>query len=280
MFQRGIALGAVREQIRRQPHRRLRREDVVPARDVLLEDVVLHRAAQLGRRHALLLGDELVEKKEKRRGRVDRHRRRHAVERDRVEQDLHVGERVDRDAGAADLAERARVVGVVAELRRQVERDRQPRLPVVEEVAVAGVRLLGRREARVLADRPRPAAVHVAVRAAGERRLARQLELAGRVVAPCRPASARSPTRSSCPRPGSLRQSYGGRRACRSIGGVPARREPRGREHGHACAARRHAARRQRTGALERRRQARLVRWEDRGRAGAPDGAADLGAHR
>src|SRR5439155_721714 len=31
-------LRAVREQVRRQPHRRPRREDVVPARDVLLED--------------------------------------------------------------------------------------------------------------------------------------------------------------------------------------------------------------------------------------------------
>ncbi len=40
------ALRAVREEIGREPHRRARREDVVPARDVLLEDVVLHRAAK------------------------------------------------------------------------------------------------------------------------------------------------------------------------------------------------------------------------------------------
>ena len=57
---------------------------------------------------------------------------------------------------------RARVVGVVAELRRQVERDREARLPLLEQVAVALVRLLRRREARVLPHRPRPAAVHVA----------------------------------------------------------------------------------------------------------------------
>ena len=66
------------------------------------------------------------------------------------------------------------------------------------------------------------------IRAAGERRLARRLELAGRVVRPCRPASARSPTRSSCPRPGSLRQSYGGRRRgrCRRLH-VPSRARSR-----------------------------------------------------
>ena len=141
-------LGAVREQVGREPHRRPRREDVVPARDVLLEDVVLDRAAQRVRRDALLLGDELVEQQQERRRRVDRHRRRHLAERDPVEQHLHVGERVDRDAGPPDLALGARIVGVEPELRRQVERDREPGLPALEQVAEALVRLLGRREAR------------------------------------------------------------------------------------------------------------------------------------
>ena len=86
--------------------------------------------------------------------------------------------------GPPHLARSARVVGVEPELRRQVERDREPRLALREQVAVALVRLLGRREARVLADRPRPAAVHVAVDAARERRRARRLELARRVGRP------------------------------------------------------------------------------------------------
>ena len=145
-------------------------------------------------RHALLLGDELVEQQQQRRRRVDRHRRRDLVERDAVEQDPHVRERVDRDAGAPDLAERARIVRVVAELRRQVEGDREPRLPAVEQVAVALVRLLGRREAGVLADRPRPAAVHVAVRAARERDTRRALERRRARRRPCRPASPRCRT--------------------------------------------------------------------------------------
>ena len=90
--------------------------------------------------------------------------------------------RVDRDAGPPDLARGARVVGVVAELRRQVERDREPGLAALEQVAEARVRLLGRGEARVLADRPRPPAVHVRVGAARERELARELELQVRNV--------------------------------------------------------------------------------------------------
>ncbi len=182
MFQLRHALRAVREQIRRQPHRRLRREDVVPARDVLLQDVVLHRAAQLRRSDALLLRHQLVQQEQQRRGRVDRHRRRHLAQRDAAEENRHVRERVDRDAGAADLAERAWIVGVVAQLRRQVERDRQARLPLVEQIAVALVRLLRRREARVLADRPRPPAVHVRIGPTRVRELARRLERPRRVV--------------------------------------------------------------------------------------------------
>ena len=40
----------------------------------------------------------------------------------------HVGDRVDGDADLADLALGTRVVAVVAHLRRQVERARQPGL--------------------------------------------------------------------------------------------------------------------------------------------------------
>ena len=45
------------------------------------------------------------------------------------EQRLHVVERVDRDALAADLAQRLRVVGVVAHQRRHVERRLSPVWP-------------------------------------------------------------------------------------------------------------------------------------------------------
>ena len=189
-------LRAVREQIGRQPHRRARREDVVPARDVLLEDVVLHGAAKRGARHTVLLRHQLVQQQQQRRRCVDRHRRRYIAERDPGEQQLHVGERVDRHAGAADLAERPRIVRVVAELGRQVERDRQAGLAAFEQVAVARVRLLGRGKPRVLADRPRPPAVHVGVRAARVRILARQVGSAPGRPARSRPASPRSRTRS------------------------------------------------------------------------------------
>ena len=161
-----------------EPHRRLGREDALLLRDVLLEDVRLDRPAELRARDALLLADARVEGEQDRRGRVDRHRRRDLAERDAGEQRLHVVERVDRDALAADLAERARVVGVVAHQRRHVEGGRETRLAVLEQVAEALVRLLGGAEPGELPHRPELAAVHRRVDAARERIDAGEAEVA------------------------------------------------------------------------------------------------------
>ena len=115
------------------------------------------------------LADADVEREQHRRRRIDRHRRRDLPERDAVEQQLHVLERVDRDALTPDLTQRPRVIRVETHQRRHVERRRQPRLAVLEQVAEAPVRLLGRAEARELPHRPQPAAVHRLVHAARER---------------------------------------------------------------------------------------------------------------
>ena len=113
----------------------------------------------------------------------------------------HVGEARDRDADPAHLPLRLAGVGVVAHLGRQVEGDRQPGLALLEQVAEAPVRLLGGREAGVLAHRPEAAAVHRRLDAAGERVLAGRPEVAvlveaGRVGRRCRGRGSRSPTRS------------------------------------------------------------------------------------
>ena len=71
--------------------------------------------------------------------------------------------------GLADVAEDARVVGVVAAVRGEVEGDRDALAAAVEVAPVERVGFLGRREAGVLADRPRPLRVHRRLRAADER---------------------------------------------------------------------------------------------------------------
>jgi hypothetical protein len=171
------ALAAVGEQVRDEPHRGLRRVDVRAPRGVLLQQVVLHRPGQARAVETALLGHELVQEQEDRRGRVDRHRGGHALERDAVEQPVQVLDGVDRHAGLADLALGAGVVGVQAHLGRQVERDRQAGLAVLQEIAEAPVRLLRGRHAGVLPHRPQAAAVHRRMHAAGERRGARPAEV-------------------------------------------------------------------------------------------------------
>ena len=85
-------------------HRRLGREDPLLLRDVLLEDVRLDRPAETIVRDALLVGDADVEAEEHRGRPVDGHRGGDLVERDAVEEELHVFERIDGDALATDLA--------------------------------------------------------------------------------------------------------------------------------------------------------------------------------
>ena len=99
---------------------------------------------------------------------------RHLVERNAVEQDLHVLDAVDGDAGLADIADDARMVAVIAAMGGKIEGDRDALLPGGEGLAVEGVGFLGGREAGILADGPGPAGIHGGARAAGEGREAGQ----------------------------------------------------------------------------------------------------------
>ena len=137
-----------------QPHRGPGREDVGPARQVLLDDVVLRRPRELGHVVPVLLRDRLVERQQPHGRGVDRHRRVHLVERDAVEERPHVADVGHRHADLADLTDGELVVGVVAGLGGQVEGDRQPGLPLRQVAAVEGVGLGRRRVAGVGAHDP------------------------------------------------------------------------------------------------------------------------------
>ena len=179
-------LSAVGERVRDEPQGRFRRVDIRAARDVLLQHVVLDRAGQLPARNAMLFGDELIEQQQHRGRRVDRHRRRHLVQRDAVEQQPHVLDRVDRHADLAHLTVRQRGIGVQAHLGRQVERDGQPGGARREQLVVAGIGLGGGSESGVLAHGPGPLGVHGRVDAPGERvgaGLAQPLVQSGRDIA-------------------------------------------------------------------------------------------------
>ena len=94
---------AVLEDVRNQPQRLRGRVDVSPAGDVFLEYVVLNGSGQRRPWDPVALTDQLVHQQERRCRCVDGHRRRDLVERDPVEEDLHVVDRVDRDPDLADF---------------------------------------------------------------------------------------------------------------------------------------------------------------------------------
>jgi hypothetical protein len=143
---------------------------------VLLEDVGLDRAAEPVGRHAAFLGGHHVVGEHDRRGRVDRHRHAHLPQVDAAEEGPHVVERVYRDPLAADLAQRERGVRVMPHERRHIEGGGQPGLAVVEQVAEALIGVLGATEARELAHRPQPPAVHRGIDATREGKGARDAD--------------------------------------------------------------------------------------------------------
>ena len=163
----GGELGAApREEVGDDAHRRARRIDVRAARDEFLQDIVLNRSGNFPQVRALLLSDSGVKHEKNRGSRVDRHGRRYAVQGNAVEERLHVFERIDGDADFSHFAGGAGMVRIVADLRRQIECNGQPRLPFSEQVAKAFVGLSCRAKSGVLAHGPQTPAVHRGVNAA------------------------------------------------------------------------------------------------------------------
>ena len=152
------------------PHRGFGRIDIGVAHHVFLEDVVLDGAGELLERGALFEGGDDVEGEDGQHRAVHGHRDRNLVERDAVEEHLHVEDRVDGDTGLADIADDARVVGVIAAVGGEVEGDGEALLTGGEVAPIEGVGFLGGGESGVLADGPRLEAIHRGIRAAQERR--------------------------------------------------------------------------------------------------------------
>lgn len=87
-------------------------------------------------RHALFLAGDDETGEDRSDGAIHRHRYRHCVERDAVEQDLHVLDAVDRHAGLANIALDAGMVAVIAAVGGEVEGDRHALLSCGQRLAV------------------------------------------------------------------------------------------------------------------------------------------------
>jgi hypothetical protein len=149
------------------------RVDVRVADHELFQNVVLNCSGQLLERDALFFGGHDVERHDRQHRAVHGHRDAHLIERNPGEEDSHVVDRINRDSRHADVAEHARIVGVVAAVGRQVERDGEPLLTGGEVASIERIALFGGREARVLTNGPRLLHVHRRVRSAQKRRMSR-----------------------------------------------------------------------------------------------------------
>ena len=147
-------------------HRGGWRVDVGVANHELLQDVVLDRPRQLVLRHTLLFRRHHVARQHRQHGAVHGHGHAHLVERNLVEQDLHVLDRVDRHPGLAHVTGHARVVAVVATVGGQVKGDADALPAAGQRLAVERIGFLGGRKAGVLADGPGPHRVHAGLGAA------------------------------------------------------------------------------------------------------------------
>ena len=141
------------------------RKDVGAASRILLENVVLDGTPEILPVHALLLRVDEIEREEDGGGRVDGHRRGHLRQRNAVEEASNIVDRVDGYSHFSHLSVRHRMVGVVADLRWQVEGNGETGLPLIEEEAVTLVRLVRITVAGVLAHGPHSASVHLRIEA-------------------------------------------------------------------------------------------------------------------
>ena len=157
---------AIAEDIADDSHGTFGRINISITNHEFFEDVILNGAAQLLGRYSLLLRCDNIERHDREHRAVHGHRYRHLTERNLVEQNLHVEDRVNRHACLAHIPGYALVIGVVSSVRGKIERDRKALLSCGQVPAVKRVGLFGGGEARVLPNGPGSRDIHRAVRSA------------------------------------------------------------------------------------------------------------------
>ena len=133
--------GAVRKDIRNEPHPRTRRIDIRTPSDVLLEDIVLRSASECGKRNPSALSEHDQERQQGRCRRVDGHRDGHVLKLNPLKEAIHVIEGSDRHPHSPNLSTSEVMIGVTTHLRRKIERDTQSGYPLLKEEVVTRVGL-------------------------------------------------------------------------------------------------------------------------------------------
>ncbi|CAB4936676.1 unannotated protein [freshwater metagenome] len=134
-------VGCVIDDVGNDAHAWSRRVDVGVADHELFENVVLNGSGKKSPIDALLFTCDNKHCEDRNDGAIHGHRHAHLIERNSLEQDLHVFDRIDRYAGLTDIANHIRVIRVVAAVCREIECHRQAHLTGSEVASVERVRL-------------------------------------------------------------------------------------------------------------------------------------------
>ena len=163
-------IGRVFENIADDTHGHVRRIDVGVTDHEFLQDVVLNRAGHDLFVDALFFPGNDEKGQDRQDGPVHGHGNGHLVQGDAGEQDVHVQHGADGNACFPDVADDTGVIGVVAAVGSEVERDGQALLARCQVAAVERVRFFRRGETGVLTDGPGTEHVHGGIGPAQEGR--------------------------------------------------------------------------------------------------------------
>ncbi len=152
------------------PHRGSRRINIGVPHHVLLQDVVLDGPGELFDLNPLLLRRHDVERQDREHRAVHRHRDRDPIQRNAIEEHLHVQDGVHRHTRLPNIGKGARMIRVIAAMGGKIESNREALLTASDVASVKSVGFLGRGKPGVLPHRPRPRHIHRPIRAAKERR--------------------------------------------------------------------------------------------------------------
>ena len=162
----GHALGRIGDDVPDDAHRGFGRINIGVAHHVFFQNIVLNRSRQLLGLHALLFPGNDISREDRNHSAVHRHGYAHFFERDLIEKDLHILDRVNGHTGFSHIPHHTRMIRIIAAMRSQIEGDRQSHLARSEVLPIKGVGFLGRGKARVLANSPGFDSIHRGSRAA------------------------------------------------------------------------------------------------------------------
>ena len=141
--------------------------------DVLLVDIRLQGAVEIGRRIPLTLGRHHIHAEDWHRRSADGHGSGGLPQGDTAKENVHIDRRVNRHPAVADLTEAHRVVGISTHQCRHVESHREAVAAPRQNHLIALIGLLSIAEPRELPDRPGFPAITRGVQPPGERELTR-----------------------------------------------------------------------------------------------------------